>query len=108
MNELVRQKRQATPAARSILAGAENDLIAHGVRSGTDRARRIRRARAGVDAYCAEIVAKARFEERAGGRIQRFAGPQIIKEVVGDRCIDVVPGRFDAALHQLLLFGVAV
>jgi hypothetical protein len=108
MSELVRQKRSAALAARRILSGAENDLIANGVREGTDRARRIRRASARVDTYRAEIVSKARLEERTGRRIERFTGTQMIEKVVRDGCIRVIPGRFDTAVHPFLFFRGAL
>ena len=59
MSQLMGQERSALLDAWIILACSKHNIVAHGVRSGTYRARRLRRFSIRVHPHSAEVVAKA-------------------------------------------------
>src|SRR5689334_975833 len=56
VREFMRQQAPALLAARGVLAGSENDVVAHGVGAGAQCAGGFGGERAGVNAHAAEIV----------------------------------------------------
>src|SRR2546430_17203153 len=59
---------------RRMLAGAKDDIAAHGVSLGVDCARRHRSLRVGMHAHATEVATEACLEKPAVYRIQTFTG----------------------------------
>src|SRR5215510_15658474 len=76
----------ATPCVGSVLAPAENHVLANRVGEGIDRSCRLCRARVAMHAHLAEVVPEARLHERARLGIKRLARrPQHVVDTAGNR-----------------------
>src|ERR1700728_2316158 len=74
VEQLMRHQPTSFAGSRRVAAVGECEMIAHRVCHGVDGARRFRRERIGMHAHVAEVVAKARLEERSRVSIERLTG----------------------------------